>query len=257
MMSSVPTPASLGVARMVGRYEVTGATTVTIHELPNKMFYLVFRLLGPRGLRAAVATCRRWREVGEEPRLWTWATLAVTASTLPLLLARPCLGWRRLAGVTRVRTTVLTGGLLQAVVGSAVTRLTVRGAGVAHLQPGLLATLANRLEELELEQVHLDGEQLTELLTAMDQATKPTMRRLAVNCFSLQAVEAGLLARVANRLEEVDLYVPSSRQTVELLSHSLAATSLRTLVIGRITQVILSHSLNCKLKKNIHIFRTL
>ena len=46
--------------------------------LPDEMLGKIFLLLPPRDLRTAVLVCRRWREVGEGPRLWPWVTVTVT-----------------------------------------------------------------------------------------------------------------------------------------------------------------------------------
>jgi len=40
-------------------------------ELPAEMLERVFLLLGPQDLNAVVLVCRRWRDVGEAPHLWT------------------------------------------------------------------------------------------------------------------------------------------------------------------------------------------
>ena len=55
------------------------------------MLEKIFRLLPPRDLRSAVLVCRRWREVGETPRLWPWVTITVSSdniSEMPELLRR-------------------------------------------------------------------------------------------------------------------------------------------------------------------------
>ena len=42
--------------------------------LPPEMLERVFRLLPNRDLKNAVLVCRRWRDVGEAPSLWTWVS---------------------------------------------------------------------------------------------------------------------------------------------------------------------------------------
>ena len=65
--------------------------TDQINQLPADVLEKIFRLLPPRDLRQVVLVCRRWREVGEAPRLWNWVTVTVTKeniSKMPKVLRR-------------------------------------------------------------------------------------------------------------------------------------------------------------------------
>ena len=53
-----------------------------ISQLPEAVLKKIFRLLAPRDLRTVVLVCRRWREVGEAPRLWPWVTVTVTRENI-------------------------------------------------------------------------------------------------------------------------------------------------------------------------------
>ena len=46
--------------------------------LPAPMLEKIFQLLSPPDLRTVVLVCRRWRKVGEGPRMWPWVTVTVT-----------------------------------------------------------------------------------------------------------------------------------------------------------------------------------
>ena len=50
--------------------------------LPRELLYQVFLLLTPRDRKSVVLVCRRWRTVGEDPRLWTWVQLTLTPHIL-------------------------------------------------------------------------------------------------------------------------------------------------------------------------------
>ena len=66
--------------------------------LPAEMLERVFLLLPARDRRVVVAVCRRWREVGETPSLWTWVTITIGAWNLDEGVTM--LASRRLQGVS-------------------------------------------------------------------------------------------------------------------------------------------------------------
>ena len=67
-------PRAQVAVRMVSRQWGAIADRVirTTAALPPNILERVFRLLSPQDLKAAVLVCRWWREVGEQPRFWTW-----------------------------------------------------------------------------------------------------------------------------------------------------------------------------------------
>ena len=62
--------------------------------LPVEMLEVVFLLLPRRALLAVLLVCRRWRAVGESPRLWAASRLRVTTKNLgyvqEVLASRRC-----------------------------------------------------------------------------------------------------------------------------------------------------------------------
>ena len=66
-----------------------------VETIPAEMLERIFRLLPPRDLKTVVLVCRRWRRLGEAPRLWAWVVLTVTQeniSYMPEVLAASRLG---------------------------------------------------------------------------------------------------------------------------------------------------------------------
>jgi hypothetical protein len=90
----------------------------SVHKLPPEMLELVFRLLPPSVLAAAVQVCRAWREAGEAPGLWASVRLRVDTGSLASMPG--LLGSRRLRAVRRLQVVdsglLITEELMQAVV---------------------------------------------------------------------------------------------------------------------------------------------
>ena len=53
-----------------------------METVPAEMLERIFRLLPHRDLKAVVLVCRRWKQVGEAPRLWAWVVLTVTVENI-------------------------------------------------------------------------------------------------------------------------------------------------------------------------------
>ena len=54
-------------------------------SLPAEILNQIFRLLCPWDLIMAVQVCRRWKEIGEDPRVWTQDSVRVTRGNLEML----------------------------------------------------------------------------------------------------------------------------------------------------------------------------
>ena len=93
--------------------DVSDIQTVTnINSVPAEVLFLIFSLLPPKSLRAVVLMCRRWREVGEHPSLWTFVTLMANHRDLvrlPLML-----GSRRFQAVRKLYLGELEEEVLEA-----------------------------------------------------------------------------------------------------------------------------------------------
>jgi len=49
----------------------------SINFLPEEMLIQIFQLLTPKDLKNVTLVCKQWREIGEDPSLWTWAVVTV------------------------------------------------------------------------------------------------------------------------------------------------------------------------------------
>ena len=48
-----------------------------ISVMPTEVMLRIFRMLGNKDLTKVVFVCRRWRDVGQDPSLWTWGKVTV------------------------------------------------------------------------------------------------------------------------------------------------------------------------------------
>ena len=71
--------------------------------LPAEIQEKVFCLLPPRDIKNAVQVCRWWREVGEVPRLWTWACFEVRWDVNSAQKLNDMLTSRRIHSVKRMK----------------------------------------------------------------------------------------------------------------------------------------------------------
>ena len=146
--------------------------------LPAEVLHQIFLHLSPRDLQRAVLVCQLWREVGKAPVLWTWGVVRVTSinmASLPSLLARDRLQYVREVRVERCD--VVTRELLDAVVRHRGLRKVVfTGVGMSSVAPGRLARALEGLEEVEIVDTFLDGQQIEAVLGAINGQTRLTIR---------------------------------------------------------------------------------
>ena len=180
------------------------ATINTVLGQRAGVLELVFGLLPPRDMKNVVLVCQLWREVGEAPRFWAWVVLRENMSTMPERLS--C---SRLQAVRELRVewrVDVSEEMLQAVARHQ--GLRVMGMGGAHLSlvdPGLLARVVNRLEEVEMWSLDLTVKQWEEVMIVKVKGDS-RLKKLDLSNNILPKVDAGLLARAVARLEEVKLW---------------------------------------------------
>ena len=109
---------------------------------------------------------------------------------------------------------------------------------LSSVEPELPARLAHKLEDLDMWNTELTTRQLEAVLKAA--TTSSTLRKLNLGNNNLSLVEPELLARAVNRLVDVDIrHTLLTKEQVEaILSHSLVQTSLKTLVLGRVSGTV-------------------
>jgi hypothetical protein len=126
---------------------LSGGISPDISLLPAEMLERIFRHLPPSSLKVVVLVCRRWREVGEAPGLWTWVVLRVTRETLSSM--PEVLDSRRLAAVRRICVEEASEELLEAVARHQGLRTAYLPSTVLTLvKPNLLAKALSKIEEV-------------------------------------------------------------------------------------------------------------
>jgi len=190
----------------------------SIRALPAELLERVFHLLAPPDLMAVVLVCRRWREVGEAPGLWSWVMVRVEEGSLGEV--GEVLGRRRMARVSRVELRAVREEVLEAVARLAhLTSLHLLGQeveGLAMVEPALLARAITRAARAT---VYTD---LTHRQAEVLFATIPSsnLRRLDLFGGDVSRVAAPLVGRAMEVLEEVDLtgtsLTPTQAMAVEV-----------------------------------------
>ena len=88
--------------------------TVTVQSLPAEVLEHVFSQLEPSNLKTAVLVCKRWKDIGEAPKLWTWVYHWVNRGNLanmPRILAS-----KRLQALKAIAVRSFSEELLMAII---------------------------------------------------------------------------------------------------------------------------------------------
>lgn len=160
--------------------------------LPREVLLQIFELLGPDDLKTAVLVCQQWRELGEGPRLWTWAVVSigtmedlqkVDIERLGMLqeikVLDKCYHYDEVECIWMKKTKV--NELFKVILKiPTVTRISGLDEceGISGVDPQLLVSLGNRLEKLTLWEL-LTYKQIELLLSTMAENTN--VKELEVN----------------------------------------------------------------------------
>jgi len=196
-----------------------------INNLPNEILFGIFKLLSPQDLKTAVLTCKLWKDLGEDPSLWRWSVVKLVSSedfpklNIPRLqllqeikiahgeldlycsnksIKDKVCHWRK-NGMLKMFKVILET--------PTVTRISRfdRCEGITAVEPKLLASVLNRLENLEL--IYLAPEQIEVLFTAMAKTTSLKMLGFE-DLRPLSMLEPGLFASAISNVVDVALYDP-------------------------------------------------
>ena len=218
---------NLETTDMAIQLEMTDMT----RKLPPEMMERIFLLLPLRSLKMVVLVCRRWRELGEDPVLWSQLWLTVNERKLSFM--SEMLSSRRLQFVMMlIIETPLTEEVLQSV---------MRHPGLSHLKllqdtltsqgaelffsaisedsqlkcvniskidlssvdPRLLAGAVKKLSCLHVDSVHLTEQQTESIIAAICQGSK--LKHLRISESNLSSVNPRLLAGAVKKLETLDV----------------------------------------------------
>ena len=182
-------------------------------------------------LKVVVLVCRRWREVGEAPGLWTWVNIPpVEAENLAVMTEM--VESRRLHGTERLVLKAVSEEMCEAMVSNPGLRVLNIGANISCVSPVLLARTLSQMEEVDLGRSSLACAQASALATALAQGVR--LKRLNLFQCDVSSVVPELLARAVTNLEEVTLWHSRlTTQQVEAVFRALASSSaLRRLDIS-------------------------
>ena len=196
--------------------------------LPDEMLEGVFTLLPLHTLMVVVAVCRRWREVGEAPWLWTRARLRVTGENL--LEVPGVLAGRRWMALGCLVVREVSHHLLTAIIQHpGLKRLEINYVDLSPLAPEELATAVGGREEVDLRSSLLTTAQASTIFLTI--LTGCRLRSLEIGPMTnLSTLEPSMLARAVNRLERVEMKgCQVSREQVEAILEESRHTRLQVL----------------------------
>ena len=181
--------------------------------LPAEMLERIFWLLSLGDLAAVVLVCRRWRQVGEAPRLWARILLTVTSGNMKLL------GSRRLQAVKKVKIVGITDmssaeellkSLLEHKSLKSLEMIMKSSTILSHyVTPMKLSTLLFSRVINKMEDVRIAINSCTQFNEILISISDSKLRSLGISfhdqlcCFPPQ--HPGLLAKAVRQLEELDL----------------------------------------------------
>ena len=202
--------------------------------LPTEVMLRIFHMLGNQDLSKVVLVCRRWRDIAEDPSLWTWGRIRVRSAYDVQML-----GIKRLQGVQKIW--VVWGAwesqeldkLFQIVRRLRnLSNLYMPHISLSSLDPELLVTAVNKVEELYMYNCQMTSNQAIAMFEGLSDTTK--LKTLNVHGNNLSTVNKDTLATVINKLETVYMYNTQLKgeQVTCLLSQASRQTKLNILQLG-------------------------
>ena len=199
-------------------------------KFPLEILELIFANLSPVDLKSAVAVCRRWREAGEKPQLWSWVAIRATNSNrtqMPKILE--CNRLRRVEEIT-IHTLTVTQKLVKAIVKHSRLKILLVGPKVRINHENLVSLAAN-VEEIDLSETNFPRPDA--IFRTMEGGL--SLKRLLISRNDLSSVEAKCLGKAAFQLQELNLFDTclTGQQMDSLLTAICKGSTLVKLNIGR------------------------
>jgi len=203
---------------------MTSAETISLTKrLPAEVLERIFRHLPPPSLKNVLQVCRRWREIGEAPSLWTWVSLPSVTET-NLSSAVDMLRCKRLSVATCLEARFVSRELLEAIGDHP----GLRGLDVGYSTCGLAScpasllvhALTRGLESADLRKTGMSIEQIEALFRAL-----PNTKLKSLNLSWITSVAQlwpELLSSNVALLEKIDLgFIQLSRAQTAALFKTL------------------------------------
>ena len=228
-------------------------------KLPAEIIKMIFHLMKPRDMNTVVLVCKWWRDIGEAPSLWQWATVTVTEKNLkdmPNVLEA-----RRLEALRSLGLRADSDALLLAIskhpgLKSLDMHANIN-ANLSSADPILLAKALGKLESVSMFKAHLTKEQLKSLMSTF--LSGANTHTLNIGDTDISTVAPSLLASAINMLNSVGLYWTeiTHNQITAILTEACDETKLSSLTImtdERIDKDLIlkaSKKLDLKIQRNL------
>ena len=189
----------------MSEYEDVIAEKEMINVLPDEVLEQIFHHLPLHVLGLVLLVCRRWRQIGESPWLWTRARLRVTQEMMSELLT---------AMVQHPRLRELDMNYMN----------------LSMVNPMLLATAVNKMMVVDIRSTQLTLKQADSLFSMMSEGTQ--VRSLKIGPNNLSSLNPDMLATAVHRLEWVEMRgTRITRQQITTILTRKEKTSLQYLDI--------------------------
>ena len=157
---------------------------ITVQSLPAEVLEHVFRQLEPYNLKSVVLVCKRWRDIGEAPKLWTWVYHWVNRGNLanmPQILA--C---KRQRAIKMIAVRSFSEELLRAIIKHPNIHeldLTDADWSLSTIDPKLLISLILKMKDVTLDKSTLTDVPTILLSEALESIPKITGFCIDKSCF--------------------------------------------------------------------------
>ena len=141
----------------------------SIQRFPAEVLEHIFKQLEPRDLKSAVLVCRRWREIGEVPKLWTWVYIWVNRGNLadmPFILTL-----KRLQNLKMIAVRSFSEELMTAIIKHPHIRkldLTDADWSLSTFDPNIVTSLIFKMNDVTLDMSTLSDNQTIGLSEALE-----------------------------------------------------------------------------------------
>jgi Leucine-rich repeat (LRR) protein len=207
-----------------------------IYFLPEEIIRKILFLLPNCDLKNATAVCKRWQDVGSEPKLWRGFRLCINYKSVGMILEM--MKCQRLRGMQSVKflawfvpVQISEAVIREVSLNSEVEELVVRGNGFTDFDPNLLSSSINKMRRVLLTKTRLSQEQVEVLFNDMEKKTR--LIELDIRENDLSKVDPNIIANCVNKLRKATLMKTylSMRQKQSILKEMEKKTNLEMLDI--------------------------
>ena len=202
----------------------------TMDKLPTEMLLGIFQLLSYTDLKIVMLVCRRWRQIGEMPRLWSSLPVIVNKRNMSVMPEILSSGRFQSLDMLRIKSPlseevskailkhsglrefqVSSGGkktiisVLTVICSLEINDLYLKMDGIKMfgVSPELLAKAVTRLDGLDISDTRMTNKRAKAIFTAIIEGSNLTKLNIGFN--NLSRVDPGLMAKVVTNLKILDV----------------------------------------------------